>query len=51
MHTCQQQARKWTHVLTGTSMVKWTTLDPCSSLSGSDPKLYANFEVYEIKNS
>ena len=29
-------------------MVKWTTLDPCSGLSESDPKLYTNFEFYEI---
>ena len=35
---------------TGASMVKWTTLDPCSSLSESDPKQYTNFEFYEIKN-
>ena len=31
------------------SMVKWTCLDPCSGLSESDPKLYTNFEFYEIK--
>ena len=30
-------------------MVKWTTLDPCSDLSESDPKLYTNFEFYEIE--
>jgi hypothetical protein len=33
----------------GASTVKWTALDPCSSLSESDPKLYTNFEYYEIK--
>ena len=33
----------------GASTVKWTTLDPCSCLSESDPKLYTNFEFYEIK--
>ena len=32
----------------GASTVKWTTLDPCSGLSESDPKLYTNFEFYEI---
>ena len=30
-------------------MAKWTALDPCSCLSESDPKLYTNFEFYEIK--
>ena len=30
-------------------MVKWTTLDSCSSLSESDPKLYTNFEFYEVE--
>jgi hypothetical protein len=34
---------------TGGSMVKWTTLDPCSGLSESDPKLNINFKLYEIK--
>jgi hypothetical protein len=33
----------------GASTVKWTTLDPCSGLSESDPKLYTNFEFYEIE--
>ena len=33
----------------GASTGKWTTLDPCSSLSESDPKLYTNFEFYEIE--
>ena len=33
----------------GASMVKCTTLDPCSGLSGSDPKLYTNFEFHEIE--
>jgi hypothetical protein len=33
----------------GASTVKWTCLDPCSSLSESDPKLHTNFEFYEIK--
>ena len=32
----------------GASMVKWTTLDPCSGLSDSDSKLYTTFEFYEI---
>ena len=30
-------------------MVKWTTLDPCSGLSESDPKLYTNFEYHKIE--
>ena len=30
-------------------MVKWTTLDPCSGLSESDPNLYTNFEFYKIE--
>ena len=29
-------------------MVKWTT--PCSGLSENDPKLYTNFEFYEIES-
>ena len=33
----------------GASTVKWTTLDPCSGLSESDPKLYTKFEFYEIE--
>ena len=33
----------------GASMVKWTTLDLCSGLSESDPKLYPTFELYEIE--
>ena len=33
----------------GASTVKWTILDPCSCLSESYPKLYTNFEFYEIK--
>jgi hypothetical protein len=33
----------------GASTVKWTTLDPCLGLSESDPKLYTNFEFYEIE--
>jgi hypothetical protein len=33
----------------GASTVKWTTLDPYSSLSESDPKLYTNFELHEIE--
>ena len=33
----------------GASTVKWTALDPCSGLSESDPKLYTNFEFYEIE--
>ena len=30
-------------------MVKWASLDPCSGLSESDPKLYTNFEFHEIE--
>jgi hypothetical protein len=33
----------------GCNTVKWTTLDPCSGLSESDPKLYTNFKFYEIE--
>jgi hypothetical protein len=33
----------------GASTVKWIALDPCSSLSESDPKLYTNFEFHEIE--
>jgi hypothetical protein len=33
----------------GASTVKWTTLDPCTCLSKSDPKLYTNFEFHEIE--
>ena len=33
----------------GASTVKWTTNDPCSGSSESDPKLYTNFEFYEIE--
>jgi hypothetical protein len=33
----------------GASTVKWTTLDPCSGLRESDPKLYTNFDLYEIE--
>ena len=33
----------------GASTVKWTTLDSCSALSESDPKLYTNFEFHEIE--
>ena len=33
----------------GASTVKWTTLDPCSGLSESDPKLHTNFDLYEIE--
>ena len=33
----------------GASTVKWTSLDHCSGLSESDPKLYTNFEFYEIE--
>ena len=33
----------------GASKVKWTALDPCLGLSESDPKLYTNFEFYEIE--
>ena len=27
----------------------WTTLDPCSCLSESDPKLYTDFQFHEIE--
>ena len=33
----------------GASTVKWTTLDPCSCLTASDPKLYTNFDFFEIE--
>jgi hypothetical protein len=33
----------------GASTVKWTTFDPCSCLSESDPKLYTYFDFYEIE--
>ena len=33
----------------GASTIKWTTLDPCSGLIESDPKLFINFEFYEIE--
>ena len=33
----------------GASTVKWTTLDPYWGLSESDPKIYTNFEFYEIE--
>ena len=33
----------------GASRVKWTTLDPCLVLSESDPKVYTNFNFYEIE--
>ena len=33
----------------GASTVKWKTLDPCSNLSASDPKLYTNLEFHEIE--
>jgi hypothetical protein len=36
-------------LLMGASTVKWTALDPCSGLSESDPRLYTNFEFYEIE--
>jgi len=35
--------------LSGARTVKWTPLDPCSSLSESDPKLCTNYEFYEIE--
>ena len=31
-------------------MVKWTALDPCTCLSGSDSELYVNFEFCEKKD-
>ena len=33
----------------GESMLKWTTLDHRSGLGESDPKIYTNFEFYEIE--
>jgi len=33
----------------GASTVKWTTLDPCSGFSESDPKIYTDFDLYEIE--
>ena len=33
----------------GASTEKWTSLDPCSGLSESDPKLYTNFKFHEIE--
>ena len=35
----------------GVSMVKWTTLDPCTSLGESDSKCYINFQFYDEKKS
>jgi len=35
--------------LVGANTVKWTYLYPCSGLSESYPKLYTNFDLYEIK--
>ena len=40
----KQKVAKW---YWGASTVKWTTLDPCSGLGESDPKLYTNFEFHE----
>ena len=34
---------------TGASTVKWTTLELFSGLSESDPRLYTNFNFYEIE--
>jgi hypothetical protein len=33
----------------GASTVKWTALDPCLGLSENDPKVYTNFDLYEIE--
>ena len=33
----------------GASMVKWTTLDPCSGFSESDPKDLENICIYKAK--
>ena len=44
-----QVSHKQTYLHLGASTVKWTTLDPCSGLSESDPKLYTNFEFYEVE--
>ena len=33
----------------GANTVKWTTLEPCSGLTESDPKLSTNFEFHEIE--
>ena len=35
--------------MVGASTVKWIALDPCLDLSEVDPKLYTNFEFYEIE--
>jgi hypothetical protein len=43
------EAREPKCVWVGASTVKWTALDPCSGLSESDPKLYTNFDLYEIE--
>ena len=45
----EQPNRTYRYSDMGASIVKWTCLDPCSDLSESDPKLYTNFEFYEIK--
>ena len=38
-----------TFSIVGASTVEWTALDPCSSLTESDPKLNTNFKFNEIK--
>jgi hypothetical protein len=45
--TCEQSLLPLYYM--GASTVKWTTLDPCSGLSESDPKIYTNFDRNEIE--
>lgn len=33
----------------GATMVKWTIVDPCPSVSESDSKIYTNFELFELR--
>ena len=46
--TLNKYVQNQQHIM-GASTVKWTTLDPCSYLSESDPKLYTKFEFHEIE--
>ena len=41
--------KKKKKTLVGAITVKWTSLDPCSGVSESDPKIYTKFEFYEIE--
>lgn len=34
----------------GASMIKWTTLDPCTCLRESDSKQYTNFEFFSTRD-